>query len=98
MTNNSLQTILLMFSVIGGVISLILGVMKYTKLALIVSSAALVLIGFVTVLGYVADVPQIYTFPGNKTSVALPTGVCFLIIGIWQIILINHIDFKNKKQ
>lgn len=97
MTNSILQSILLAFSVIGGVISLILGIMKYTKLALLVSSSALVLVGLVVVIGYVADVPQIYTFPYNKTSMALPTGVCFLIIGVWQIILITHINFRNKK-
>lgn len=91
-----LQNILLIFSIIGGIISLIVGVVKHRKIFLIAASGFLMLVGSVVMLGYIADAPNIYTYPKDKVGMALPTGICFLIAGFIDLMLVIQMDFKNK--
>ena len=91
------QILLLVISVVGGITSLVLAIIKHKKIFIIVGCCFLMLVGLITVVGYLADAPVIYTYPKGKTSVSLLTGICFLITGALMMMLTNEIEFKNKK-
>jgi hypothetical protein len=93
----TLHIIILLFSVIGGMISLIMGIILHKKIALFVAASFIILIGFTVILGYIFDAPNIYTYPSGKVGMALPTGICFLITGFCLVILINEIEFKKER-
>lgn len=95
---NALQFILAILGTIGGIISLITAVVSRQKQAVQVSGILLMLVGLIVAVGYVADVPSIYTFPGNKTGMALPTALCFFVTGACLFILSNEIEFKKKNR
>ena len=91
------QILLLVISVVGGITSLILAIIKHKKIFITVGCGFLMLVGLITIVGYLADAPVIYTYPKGKTSVSLLTGICFLITGTLMMMLTNEIEFKNKK-
>jgi uncharacterized membrane protein len=91
-----LQTVVLMFSIIGGILSLIVGIVLHKKLALFVASSFIMFVGLIVVIGYMFNSPSIYTYPSGKIGVALPSGICFLITGFCLFLLTNEMEFKNK--
>lgn len=94
----TLQTIILVISMLGGGVSLLIGVATHRKLALLISAAFLILVGVITIIGYMAGAPAVYTFPANQTSMAMPTGICFLITGLCLLGIINEMEFKLKNK
>jgi len=95
---NAFNYILAILGIMGGVISLVTAVVKRRKIAVQISSIFLILVGVIVIIGYLADDSAIYTFPGNKIGMALPTGVCFEIVGICLWILATEIEFKKTKE
>lgn len=91
----TIQTIVLIISMLGGSMSMMIGVAKHRKLALTISACFLILVGVVTIIGYLAGTPQVYTFPIDQTSMALPTGICFLITGLCLLGIVNEMKFKK---
>lgn len=93
---DALQFLLAVLGVIGGIISLITAVIKRQKVAVQVSGALLMSVGVIVIIGYLANDPAIYTFPGNKIGMALPTALCFFLTGGCLLMLANEIEFKKK--
>lgn len=94
----NLQDVLLLFSIMGGIVSLIIGIVSHLRLAMLIAAASLMLVGAIVIIGYFGDAPQVYTFPSNKTSMALPTGICFLISGFCHLMTVLNTHFKPKNK
>lgn len=92
-----LQLLLTLLSLAGGVISLVSGVVFHKKLFVQMAGILLMLVGFVVMIGYVTHSPIIYTYPPNTTAMALPTGICFSIIGCCLFILGQEMKGKILK-
>ena len=91
------STVILLFTIVGSAISLAVGITKHRKIALVIGSLFLAITGVIVVVGYLTGAPQVYTFPANMTSMALPTGICFMVTGLILLGLINEIEFKKRK-
>lgn len=81
----------------GALVSLIFGVIFHRKLAVQIASVFLIAVGFLVIIGYVADSPNIYTIPPTGIGMALPTGICFLITGACLLVLVNEVKFMDKE-
>lgn len=95
MNSDVTQFILTIVSLGGAIVSLIFGVARHKKVAIQIASAFLMMVGVIVIIGYLTDSPQVYTFPKTKIGMALPTGVCFSIVGCCLWVIVDSIVFKK---
>ena len=80
-------TLLVIVSLSGALVSLLTALATHRKMAIRISGALLILVALIVVIGYLAGAPTIYTWPPGATAMALPTGICFGIVGVCLICL-----------
>lgn len=92
----TLQILLTLMGIIGGMISLVTAVVNRQKSAVMISGILLMAVGLIVLVGYLARVPAIYTFPQQGIGMALPTAILFFITGGCLFILSTEVEFKDR--
>jgi hypothetical protein len=84
-----LQLIVALVSIFGGILSLGIGITKHKRTFIRISGQFLIWTGSLAIAGYASGATSLYTMPSKSTPVALPTAICFVVVGANLLVLSN---------
>ena len=91
-----LQLVVALVSVLGGVLSLGVGITKHKRTFIRISGQLLIYIGSLVVMGYTTSAAVLYTFPPKSTPMALPSAICFIVVGANLLVIERMIKPGTK--
>ena len=81
------QTTFTILAAIGTIISLGLSLSKNYKIALYAGSSFVMVISGVVIIGYLYDMPLLYTYPQNRIPMAFTTACCLFVLGLCVFVI-----------
>jgi hypothetical protein len=84
-----LQLIVALVSIFGGALSIGVGITRHKRTFIRLSGQMLIWTGSLVIMGYVTNAASLYTIPPKSAPMALPSAICFVVVGANLLVLSN---------